>query len=180
MYVNWNDCNCISSRGCSQLCNQGILQSSLSFYMHVSVFVSVACSFHHTPKSSCNITHCWWFKYIAHRREVKESNREHRVYGQMGLGAFILKFVLTCKYSTGLRCHVNLVLSGDAQHHGFGSPVVLGGQQPAQRFRKNPVEGEEKRDSKEKETKDEQSMLPKQERRKRGKKKTRRERDYCL
>jgi len=53
--------------------------------------------------------------------------------------------VLTCKNSTGLRCHVNLVLSGDAQHHGFGPPVVLGGQQPAQRFGKNPEERERKK-----------------------------------
>lgn len=53
----------------------------------------------------------------------------------------LCEIFLTCKNSTGLRCHVNLVLSGYVQHHGFGPPVVLGGQQPAQRLGKNPAEG---------------------------------------
>lgn len=52
---------------------------------------------------------------------------------------FIFLNVITCENSTRLGCHVNLVLPGDAQHHGFGPPVVLGGQQPAQRLGKNPA-----------------------------------------
>lgn len=45
---------------------------------------------------------------------------------------------LTCKNSIRFSCHVNPVLPGNAQHHGFGAPVVLGGQQPAQRLWKKP------------------------------------------
>lgn len=47
---------------------------------------------------------------------------------------------LTCENAARLGCHVNLVLPGDVQHHGFGAPVVLGGQQPAQRLWKEPAE----------------------------------------
>lgn len=60
----------------------------------------------------------------------------------------------TCKDSTRLCCHVNLVLPGDALHHGFGPPVVLGGQQPAQRLGKNPAEREKGRDGKDMERTD--------------------------
>lgn len=63
----------------------------------------------------------------------------------MDFGSFIMFIVLTCENSTRLGCHVNLVLLCDAQHHGFGPPVVLGGQQPAQRLGKNPVKTEKQR-----------------------------------
>lgn len=50
----------------------------------------------------------------------------------MDLGSFFVLLVLTCQNSARVSCHVNLVLLCNVQHHGFGPPVVLGGQQPAQ------------------------------------------------
>lgn len=115
-----------------------------------------------TPSSSCNVTYCRQFKYIAKWRELKETNRKNRIRGPVVVGSFIfslpLEFILTCKNSAWLSCHVDLVLPGDLQHHGFGPPVMLGGQQPAQGFGKNPVEGVKEGDGEEKQTKDEQKI----------------------
>lgn len=55
-----------------------------------------------------------------------------------------LENFLTCKNSTWFGCHVNLVLPGDAKHHGLRPPVVLGGQQPAQGLWENPSEEDRK------------------------------------
>lgn len=56
----------------------------------------------------------------------------------------LLENVLTCKNSTWFGRHVNLVLLGDAKHHGLRPPVVLGGQQPAQGLGEKPSEGDRK------------------------------------
>lgn len=90
--------------------------------------VFVACSFHHTSRSSCSET-------------VDELEKSKR---------WILDHVsfpaLTCKNAVGLSRQVNLILLCDAQHHGFGPPVVLGGQQPAQGLWENPAESKERKD----------------------------------
>lgn len=93
---------------------------------------------------------------------------------------FIFLNVITCENSARLGCHVNLVLPGDAQHHGFGPPVVLGGQQPAQRLGKNPAWQREKdMEAAEKEGW-EQNMLWKQEEETQGGKKSNRKRKRVL
>lgn len=137
-------------------------QSSFSFIcMSVSLYSLLAHFI--TPSSSCNVTYCRQFKYIAKWRELKETNRQKGIRGPVVVGSFIfslpLEFILTCKNSAGLSCHVNLVLPGDLQHHGFGPPVMLGGQQPAQGFWKNPLAGVKEGDGEEKQTKDKQKML---------------------
>lgn len=50
-----------------------------------------------------------------------------------------MEICFTWKNSAGFSRHVNLVPSCNAQHHRFWASVVLGGQQPAERFGKNPV-----------------------------------------
>lgn len=74
-------------------------------------------------------------------RKPRKGSSPHSA-GSTPLGA-VPSHLLTCKNSAGLGGHVDLVRPGNAEHHGFGSPVVLGGQQPAQGLWKEPSVGEE-------------------------------------